>query len=177
MRDFFVDTATGVDFEFLNGLKRYVTMPLDCNIVYELDDVVTDIEQTRQTALQWLNEYIDDLSDSLLSRYSKAERDTFAKKQKQAKMFLAGDFSDCAMLSAECAAMGRTLDAEHCQTILSKAAVSDQLWGLSFGLRQLLESELQNCTTIEAVQSAYDAKIAILDAAILSQNALGVVES
>ena len=176
MRDFFVDTATGVCFEYANGLKRKAPMTADCKFIYTLDESV-DIAKSHQTALQWLNEHIDALSDGLLSRYSKAERDTFAKKQKQAKMFLAGDFSDCAMLSAECAAMGHTLDAEHCQTILSKAAASDQLWGLSFGLRQLLESELQNCTTIEAVQSAYDAKIAMIDAAILSQNALGVVES
>ena len=176
MRDFFIDN-TGICFEFLNGLKRYVTMPSDCNIVYELDDVVTDIAQSRQTAMQWLNEYIDNLSDGLLSKYSKAERDTFAKKQKQAKMFLAGDFSDCAMLSAECAAMGHTLDAEHCQTILSKAAVSDQLWGFAFGLRQALDIELQQCLTVNQIQTAYDAKIAMIDVAMADQAAQQAVAS
>ena len=176
MRDFFIDN-TGICFEFLNGLKRYVTMPSDCNIVYELDDVVTDIAQSRQTAMQWLNEYIDNLSDGLLSKYSKAERETFAKKQKQAMCFLSGDFSDCAMLVAECAAMGFELNADHCQKVLSKSAVSDQLWGFAFGLRQSLDIELQQCVTIDQVQSAYDAKIAMIDAAMADQAAQQAVAS
>ncbi len=176
MRDFFIDN-TGICFEFLNGLKRYVTMPSDCNIVYELDDAVTDIEQTRKTALQWLNEYIDNLSNGLLSKYSKAERDTFAKKQKQAALFLAGDTSDCAMLAAECAAMGFDLNTEHCQKILSKSVVSDALWGFAFGLRQSLDIDLQQCVTVDAVQSAYDQKIAMIDAAMADQSAQQAVQS